>query len=158
MSNYKFFLQYKNELKTLSQVVNKFDFKNFVNRLIENDCKGNFTIFEPNNVLGEKTRFAFLSFAIQHIYVTGGKVNKDKTSDLQLVNFLKVLFELSQVEKTIKVRGQYDNIAKVQTWEGVTQISLPSLLKLWEKATKAKKPENVTNVANKPKRGKKETV
>ena len=138
MSNYKFFTSYKNELKTFSKIVNKFDFDDFVKRLIENDCKGNFHLFEPNSVLGKNTRYAFLSFAINHIYVTGGKIDKDKTSEIQLVNFLKVLFELPQIEKPIKVRGQYDSVAKVQMWENATQISLPTLLKLWAKASKVK--------------------
>ena len=144
MSNFKFFSQYKNELKTLSKVVNRFDFVDFANRLLENDCKGNYFLFDKignNNVLNNNKTYAFVSFAIDHIYVNGGKIEKDKTSELQFVNFIKVLFELSPIEKTIKVRGQYDTIEKKQVWENTTQIGYNNLFELWNKATKAKAAE-----------------
>ena len=144
MSNFKFFAQYKNELKTLSKVVNRFDFVDFANRLLENDCKGNYFLFDKvgnNNVLNSNKTYAFVSFAIEHLYVNGGKIDKDKTSELQFVNFIKVLFELSPIEKTIKVRGQYDNIQKKQVWENSTQIGYNNLFALWNKATEAKAAE-----------------
>lgn len=139
MSTFKVFKNYRDELKSLSKVVNKFDFDELVNLLLANDCKGNFKLFEPTEVLSKQKRFAFLKFAIQHVYVGGHKQYPESYSDLRLANMIKTLFTLPELETQIKV---YDKAS--QTWKQGQQIGLTNLLKLWNKATVVKKTQVVT--------------
>ena len=133
MSNFKTFKNYRDELKSLSRVVNKFDFDELALLLLADNCKGNFSLFDPGQPLSKQTRYAFIKFAIPQIYVKGHKQDIDKYSDLRLVNFIEVLFNLPESDSTVKT---YDG--KGNPWKAVTQPGIKNLLKLWNKATAAK--------------------
>lgn len=130
MSNFNFFVKYKNECKTLSQVVNKFDFDNFVEQLLSNNCNGNFNIFD--DVLSKKTRYSFLLFCLDNVFVNGGKYDKSNMSEIKLVNLLKVIFELKDnTISQIKVRDYYDNTNKKMIWKDGFNPSLIGLKRQW---------------------------
>jgi hypothetical protein len=131
MSTYKAFKSYNDELKTLSKVVNKFDFDELAVFLLENKAIGRFELFD--DLLSRSKRYAFISFAIQHIYVYGSKQNPDKYSDLRLSHLVRVLFSLPDNDEQIKI---YDATTKTRVIG--TQIGFKNLLKLWNKATAAK--------------------
>lgn len=131
MSNHKIFSDYKTEQKTLSQVVNKFDFENFVSKtLLNKGANGNFSIFD--DILSKKTRYSFLLFCMDNLIVNKGYQNKDKFSEQKLVDTIKVLFELSENTcKELQVRDYYDKEQKKMVYTSALQSSLIGLKQNW---------------------------
>lgn len=130
MSNFKFFAKYKKDCKTLSQVVNKFDFNGLVTDLLNEGCKGNFSIFD--DVLSKNTRYSFLMYCLDNVVVNKGRYNKDNMSDLKLVNLISTLFDMSELECTqVQERDFYNKEEKKMYYKTFLQPSLLGLKRDW---------------------------
>jgi len=143
MSNtlFKSVKTFKSEIKSLSQVVNKFDFHDFEAIILEDEVKtNNHVIFEKYLCTGKA--YAFLSHALNQVYCYGGLYSTDNMSEVKLVNLIYFLYKLPENNFTGKIRGNYDAGAKKVEWVEARQLGLSQIIDSFE-------AQKVTNVAAK---------
>lgn len=130
-SLFKTIKNFKDEVKTLSKVVNKFDFHDFEALILENEVKTkNHVIFEKYLCTGKA--YAFLSHAMNHVYCFGGILSPDNMSEIKLVNLIYFLYKLPENNFTGKIRGDYNAGTKRVTWIEAKQLGLSDIIASFE--------------------------
>lgn len=122
---------FKNEVKTLSKVVNKFDFHDFEALILEDEVKTkNHVIFEKYLCTGKA--YAFLSHALKHVYCYGGLYTAENMSEVKLVNLMYFLYKLPENSFTGKIRGNYSANDKKIDWVEAKQLGLSEIIASFE--------------------------
>lgn len=130
-SLFKTVKNFKSEVKTLSKVVNKFDFHDFEALILEEEVKTkNHVIFEKYLCTGKA--YAFLSHAMKHVYCYGGLYTAENMSEVKLVNLMYFLYKLPENSFTGKIRGSYDAGAKKVAWVEAKQLGLNEIIASFE--------------------------
>lgn len=133
MSNtlFKSIKNFKNEVKTLSKVVNRFDFHDLEALILEDEVKTkNHVIFEKYLCTGKA--YAFLSHAMKHVYCYGGLYTAENMSEVKLVNLIYFLYKLPENNFTGKIRGDYNTKDLKMNWVEAKQLGLTDIIASFE--------------------------
>jgi len=130
-SLFKTVKNFKTEVKTLSKVVNRFDFHDFEALILEDEVKTkNHVIFEKYLCTGKA--YAFLSHALKHVYCYGGLYEPSNMSEVKLVNLMYFLYKLPENSFTGKIRGNYSANDKKIDWVEAKQLGLNEIIASFE--------------------------
>lgn len=130
-SLFKTVKNFKDEVKTLSKVVNRFDFHDLEALILEDEVKTkNHVIFEKYLCTGKA--YAFLSHALKHVYCYGGLYEPSNMSEVKLVNLIYFLYKLPENNFTGKIRGNYDAKGLKMNWVEANQLGLNEIIASFE--------------------------
>ncbi|MBP8762262.1 MAG: hypothetical protein KBH21_00250 [Acetoanaerobium sp.] len=122
---------FKSDIKTLSKVVNKFDFHDLEALILEEEVKTkNHSIFETYLCTGKA--YAFLNHAMKHVYCYGGLYTAENMSEIKLVNLIYFLYKLPETNFTGKIRGNYNTGTKKVDWVEAKQLGLNEIIASFE--------------------------